>query len=157
MTTTAEYDLIPIYGRGGVVAHAKVSPEDAESVRAIRWNLDRWGYVRSARRIGGRRGRRVYMHRLVLGLGHADPLMADHINHDILDNRRGNLRAVTNRENQFNRRGPIATTSTGYRGVCRGKNGRFRAYCGHRYLGNFESAEEAARVAEAARAERGAA
>jgi len=44
------------------------------------------------------------MHRVILGLGRGDKLQGDHIDHDTLDNRRANVRIVTNQENQHNPR-----------------------------------------------------
>jgi len=45
-----------------------------------------------------------WMHRFILGLEHGDKCQGDHVNHNTLDNRRENLRIVTNRKNQENRR-----------------------------------------------------
>lgn len=45
-----------------------------------------------------------YMHREVLGLQPGDPEHVDHENHNTLDNRRENLRAVSHRENMENLR-----------------------------------------------------
>ncbi len=53
---------------------------------------------------GKARRRKAWMHRIVLGLSDNDPRITDHINHDGLDNRKENLRAVTNAQNQRNRR-----------------------------------------------------
>ncbi len=47
------------------------------------------------------------MHRIILGLEIGDKRHGDHINHDTLDNRRGNLRIVTPAENNRNRRRPL--------------------------------------------------
>lgn len=41
----------------------------------------------------------------------------DHINHDTLDNRRSNLRIVSNQKNNTNREGAYVTSKTGIRGV----------------------------------------
>lgn len=49
---------------------------------------------------GGRKAcRRIYLHRLIMGLHHGDPLVVDHLNNNPLDNRRENLEVVTKQEN----------------------------------------------------------
>lgn len=50
-------------------------------------------------------GRSEYLHRLILGLTLGDGHYTDHINRDKLDNRRANLRVVTQKENCANRGG----------------------------------------------------
>lgn len=45
----------------------------------------------------------IDMGRLILGLQKGDKRHTDHINHNALDNRRSNLRAITCQQNQFNR------------------------------------------------------
>ncbi len=57
----------------------------------------------------------LYMHRLI-----ANPQpgqVVDHDNHDTLYNRRSNLVACSNRDNNDNRRGLHPTNKTGHRGV----------------------------------------
>jgi len=44
------------------------------------------------------------MSRKIMGLKHGNKMQVDHINHDTLDNRKENLRIVTNRENCQNKR-----------------------------------------------------
>lgn len=56
-----------------------------------------------------------YLHRLVMGCTSASQLV-DHINHDRADNRKSNLRVVTNSQNQMNRTHTSSSTS-GVRGV----------------------------------------
>ena len=56
----------------------------------------------------------VKMHRVIMGSPAG--LQIDHINGDTLDNRRSNLRVVTNRQNAMNKRKRVGTTSQ-YKGV----------------------------------------
>ena len=98
-------------------------------------------------------GRKVYMHRLVLGLD--DPgIHVDHINGDGLDNRRGNLRVATNLQNQHNRR-PNRRGSSCFKGVGwhRATN-KWQARIGiggrQVQIGLFEDEVEAARAYDAA-------
>lgn len=52
-----------------------------------------------------------YLHRMILGLEDDDPRVCDHINRNTKDNRRANLRAVTQKENCANRGGRFAKVS----------------------------------------------
>lgn len=74
----------------------------------------------------------------------------DHIDRNGLNNKRDNLRIVSNRENQLNKKKPAHNTS-GYKGVWWAKDrNKFRAefyYKGQRYsLGSFDDPREAARA-----------
>jgi hypothetical protein len=55
------------------------------------------------------------MHRVVMKV--SSRLKVDHLNHNTLDNRRANLRAVTHAQNMQNRRGARRQSSSGVRGV----------------------------------------
>jgi len=97
------------------------------------------------------------MHRQILGLSdlRVDPREGDHINHDGLDNRRRNLRIGTRRENGCNRR-VGKNNRSGFKGV-RFRWNRWVAEIktnGRKlHLGTFPTAEEAARVYDAAAAQ----
>ena len=152
--------LIPIYGKGGcVVAQSKVDETDFAALNRCRWHLSSDGYAqRSWRRADGTT-RTVTMQRQILGLQQGERLYGDHINRDRLDNRRRNLRAVTPEQSAQNR-AERATSLTGHRGVNFVKTtGKFIARVrigspGKLYnLGTYSTAEEAARIAAAFRAE----
>jgi len=89
------------------------------------------GYaVRNTRR-GGKNGT-LYMHRVVIG--ETGGLPVDHINHDSLDNRRANLRAVTVAENTANRkpeeqRGVCSECSRSYVRIGLSGGAHKRRYC----------------------------
>ena len=72
-----------------------------------------------ARRRGG--GEAIHMHRQILGLSKGDGKITDHRNRDGLDNRRDNLRVVSNAINCRNHGGHPHNTS-GVNGVCWNKH-----------------------------------
>lgn len=126
---------------------ALVDDEDFERLNAVKWKLNNCGYaVRNLPRTDGPRGQEM-LHRAVLRLAKGDPMQADHINGDKLDNRRCNLRACTQQQNILNR--PANSTSkSGVKGVYRregssvwlaaiGANGK------RHYLGRFSTIDEA--------------
>jgi len=93
---------------------ALVDDSDYDQLRPWKWQLVGPGYAGRFDRHDGT-SRLVYMHRLLMD---AQPGQhVDHINGDRLDNRRSNLRLVTNTQNQQNKRTPSHNTS-GYKGVC---------------------------------------
>ena len=81
-------------------AYAVVDEEDFSWVQSIgRWHLSSTGYA--VMRVGvGASKRTIRMHRLVNRT--PEGLFTDHINHDRLDNRKANLRTVTQKENMRN-------------------------------------------------------
>lgn len=83
--------------------YVMVEKEDLPIVSKYKWYLER-GYA-----ITSIKNKRMMMHHLILGKP-APGMSVDHINRDRLDNRRENLRFVTNSENSRNR-----TRGKGYR------------------------------------------
>jgi hypothetical protein len=142
---------------------AVIDDEDYALVKPYRWKAHRSnsGWYAAARvqipcTIPGQyKAIRVWMHRLI-----AQPpstMLVDHRNHDTLDNRRANLRAVTRSQNQQNRRGATVRSATGVRGVYLDKRwGRFVAQTTIdgkiRQVGRFSSLDEAATAVRAFRA-----
>ena len=129
-----------------------VDDEDFGPLSKYSWNRQSCGYARAEVE-----HRKVYMHRLILGLRPGDRKHVDHLNGDRLDNRRVNLRTVTRYQNNQNRK-PFKATGSGYRGVTWDKARRcWKAYYGLDgkmiNLGRFATAKEAALVAAKARAE----
>ena len=122
----------------------KVDWEDFEWLSQWGWHAWKNNYSWFAARRNGKY--QETMHRLIMGLQRGNPLQVDHVNHDTLDNRRGNLRVVTPEQNQRNRRTPKNNT-TGYKGVFRDWRGMYRAtimYGGRIHsLGYRKTAEEA--------------
>lgn len=122
---------------------ALVDDSDYEWLMQWKWRAQRshltWYAVRTERLSTGKRVA-VCMHRELLGLKRGDGLQGDHKNHNGLDNRRVNLRIVTNQDNRFN--------LSRARGYCWcNEQERFRAYIyahGKQYhLGYYPTAQEA--------------
>jgi hypothetical protein len=138
---------VPLTDRSGaVVGHALVDERDLPLVSGATWWLHGEGYA-----IARIKGRYVLMHRLILGLQPGDGVHTDHENPDRLDNRRENLRAGTQADNNRNlapRKRDLPPGVNRFRG-------RFRAFIGKKYLGMFDTAEAAAETAQTARTERG--
>jgi hypothetical protein len=92
----------------------------------------------------------VLMHRFILGITDRK-VEVDHIHHNGLDNRKGELRTATRSQNAFNRKGPRAGSRSGirgvywhkqsgyWRGVARVEGNKRKDICGA-----FETPEEAA-------------
>ena len=143
---------VPLRNRAKqVVAHFLVDDEDAGLATEFRWSLNANGYAwRSI--MGGTR--HVYLHRQLLGLERGDRRQVDHVNRNKLDNRRSNLRVVTPAENRQNT--PALGGSSRHRGVrwdaARGKwAASVQLDRKHRYVGRFDTEDEAAQAAAAFR------
>lgn len=112
---TGLYLLVEVKGqKESPTCWTKVSLEDRMLVEDRSVNLGsgyaRWGeWDSKAKKVRG-----VTLARRVLGLGRGDPLQADHINGDRLDNRRENLRIVTFAQQMQNKK-PWA--ASGHRNV----------------------------------------
>jgi len=77
-----------------------VDDDDYEELNQFKWRVTHNGYVFRVKKINGF-NRRILMHRVVNQT--PDELITDHINRDKLDNRKSNLRSVTNSVNMLNR------------------------------------------------------
>lgn len=110
---------------------------------AIKGPTGHWYAKRVEYRDGKRRG--IYMHNEILQT--PSGFMGDHRDGDGLNNRGTNLRISTNSQNLMN---IVNRSSTGYKGVCRVRGGKFTAKVMasgfKRYLGRFEDPEDAARA-----------
>lgn len=88
---------------------ALVDIEDWPKIEEYNWQAGWNPYTKSFYALTSIRASKrsnLYMHRLILGLasGNIDKRKIDHINHNTLDNRRENLRIVTNQQNGQNRK-----------------------------------------------------
>ncbi|WOB24770.1 MULTISPECIES: HNH endonuclease signature motif containing protein [Xanthomonas] len=126
-----------------------VDDEDFERLSQYRWLVysRRTGYEYAVTQIDGMR---TYMHRILCG---TPGRVIDHINGNTLDNRRSNLRAVSNRENIQNQHS-AAQSNTGLKNVHRFRKS-FTARVNGIYLGSFPTAEQASTAVRAYRASSG--
>jgi len=119
---------------------ARVDWCDYREISQHRWYAEWCANTKSFRAARRKNGKNVFMHREIVDA--PSGLEVDHRNHDTLDNRRGNLRLVTTRQNHENRR----DQSKFGVGVLKDRD-RFQA--GARidgrwvHIGSFETAEEA--------------
>lgn len=130
---------------------ALIDDEDAERVLAYKWTAlstrkpGRW-YARRSVWID-EKSTTIYLHRFIANAPRE--VHIDHRNGDGLDNRKENLRIVTNAQNH--QAAKVKAGKTGFRGVCVSKSGkRFHArlsVSGQKvYRNGFLKAEEAARA-----------
>lgn len=143
---------IPLRRRDGTVrAWTIVDDADLGWLNQWNWRLHSKGYA--AREESGRT---ILMHRLILGLQHGDPTQGDHWDRDRLNNRRRNLRPVSEAQNPQNTSARPGTSS--HRGVSWDNDrGRWLAQisvAGKKVnLGRFRTEDQAAEAARLARTE----
>lgn len=125
---------------------AKVDDEDFEKLSIAKWftlKIYNTFYARS--KFKGKKV--VYMHRIILGLKNGDGIIIDHINGDGLDNRKINLRKVTQRVNLQNTHSHREGKIVGARIKSNGKyESTIYANGSAHYLGVFPTAREASKV-----------
>lgn len=81
-------------------AEVEIDKEDLEKVSTLKWHLSDTGYA-VWRGIKDGKKQTIRMHRLIMNAPKG--LVVDHINHNTLDNRKVNLRIVTQSENMRNK------------------------------------------------------
>lgn len=94
-----DYAEIVLYKDCIEIARTKIDLEDIEKCKKYKWCLNDAGYVIS---MGGKERKRLRLHRFLINA--PNNMVVDHINHDVLDNRKNNLRICTQHENTFNRK-----------------------------------------------------
>ena len=141
--------------RGVVVAYTAVDAADAAWANRWQWHplKTRQNTLRAVRYKGKTM---IHLSRELLGLGLGREPQVDHKNRDPLDNRRSNLRVLTNAQNAQNR-GPRRDSLSGVRGVGKHVSGKWtgqvRLLGDYHYLGYFDTIAEAETVVVAFRRE----
>lgn len=134
---------IPLTGKYGQGKAALVDDCDFERVSAYSWYATTKGYASRSDYTTGRRTL-VLMHRFIMNA--PANMEVDHINHDVLDCRRSNLRLATVSQNQANSR-VHKDSSSGVKGVffVKGKwVAQIRVSSKLQYLGRFVTIRAAA-------------
>lgn len=133
--------LVPIHGRGGVVAHVVIDAADAHLAKGRRWFRNPSGFSCNVKVDG--KWIQLRLHRLIANAPAGTEV--DHINHDQLDCRRANLRVCTRAQNAMNVRGRCSLS--GHRGIRQIAPQSWHARITHNrkeiYLGAFDSLEAA--------------
>ena len=126
---------------------AFVDPEDLELISSFKWRAKRNG--RTTYAISDTGGKRVWMHRIILGVNQR----VDNIDNDGLNNRRSNLRLISNTDN-IRRKRPNAKASSVFKGVSRFRGTHWQASIKVNgksiWLGSFSSEKMAACAYDAA-------
>lgn len=135
---------VPINSKAGVIAYARVSPEDYNQVSKHRWSGVKRAHGGGIYVSTMVKRTRVYLQRMIMGTS-PPGMQIDH--HDInpLNNCRSNLRFVTRAQNMQNRK--HSRGSSQYIGVSLVK-GCFKwiSHCGSCHLGTFDNETDAARA-----------
>ncbi len=133
---------------------AIVDDEDYEKLSGYKWYASKKGRTFYAERAdrGGRKKRNIPMHREILDMPAGKCI--DHINHNSLDNRRANLRIVTQEHNNWNKRKKRGNCSSQYKGVSWQKSpGRWKAMIVYKgkwiFIGYFDNEVSAAKAYDA--------
>lgn len=109
-----EIAYIELYDKSyNVVALAMIDAEDVDKVKYSKWRLNCNGYVISTNKFDGKT---TFLHRRILNNTNQ---FVDHINGNVLDNRKQNLRLATKSQNQMN---------VNYKGVSKTKNDKHYAH-----------------------------
>lgn len=128
--------MIYLNGKKGGVVICDV--EDVDLIKRFCWSFGSKGYARADNKV---------MHRMILGekCPTGRRLVIDHINRNCLDNRKKNLRIVSNSLNIFNTAKCGPNVGVTFQKNCRSKPWKAYIYKNdmYKYLGHFATKEEA--------------
>lgn len=114
---TNKYDLSGDYGKGYTEKGEEFwfDLEDYDLISEYCWHTDSVGYLVAGIKNNQNKYTTIKLHRLIMGV--KDPvLQVDHIGHNLFDNRKKNLRVVSNQENARNKR-ILSSNTSGATGV----------------------------------------
>jgi hypothetical protein len=135
---------------------AIVDDADYDELNKFKWYASKYRNTFYALRATYTDGKHIIkMHRQILGLTKGDGKLADHINHNGLDNQRFNLRVCTQTENNCNQQLQTRSKSSRFKGVSwdKANNKWFAKIKVNKtitFLGRFTSETEAAKTYDAA-------
>lgn len=159
-----ETTKLELVRKDGTVLYATIDTEDLPRIQALNitwvahWCPDTKSYYAvGKKKIDKNKYRTIKLSRVILN--NPDGLIADHINHDTLDNRKFNLRPASALINTQNKKGArVDNYSSGVRGVTwSNKLKKWRAVFQFNYqkhhIGYFDTISEAAEAVELSRKE----
>lgn len=121
---------------------------DEAMFHTFKWYPNPKGYLRRNNWVQGK-NKNIMLHRLLAGASLGEQV--DHINHNIHDNRKCNLRICTAQENSRHCKTP---SKSGFKGVYDNRHGKWAAMIRVDskllHLGTFSNKEDAARTYDAA-------
>lgn len=140
--------LITLGGKRANGKCAVVDDDVFEVLSKYNWWCNSDGYAIRIEYKNGRYHRQIFMHKEILSVEKG--LQVDHINRNILDNRRSNLRPATPSQNQINRVA-LSNNTSGFKGVSfDSKSDKWRAYLikdgDQLNLGFYTAKEDAAKA-----------
>jgi len=132
---------IEFYKYGKVVGETIIDIEDLDKIKEYRFHKDSRGYATNSKKIP--------LHHLIIGKP-PKGFVTDHKDRNRLNNKKSNLRFITNQQNTMNR-GKRKNISSIYKGVCMVKGyKKWIAQIGFNkktiYLGYFDDEKEAAKA-----------
>jgi hypothetical protein len=132
--------------------YAIVDDDDYYRLAGYKWYAQKaWNTYYAVRNEYGKKDeerKSILMHREIIKVGAG--FVADHINHNGLDNRRANLREASFAQNNYNRRKIIRNKSSKYKGVYRHRGKKWRAMIKvnkkSMHIGSFDDEAQAAKA-----------